>query len=600
MEFSNHNFKIVDFIRISFRVSPFNASIAIVDMILSAIIPSFLVLSTAKFIDLAIGIHSGDYPYHYIYMPILVLFFLVAYQNISKVLLHFSEIKLEFAMDEYIQDKMIHKRALLDYCHIENNDDWELIVRACNSPAAQLLEGYNNLIHMVRLIITLTSYAMILLSQVWWSALIIIAFTIPLFLLSLKSGKHNYEGYQRASKYQRRAGYLNSVLEEREFVEERTLFSYANEIGKRWKEQYEISRKITLSVQAKELLKTKGAGLLTVIVSFIFALILLFPLREATISIGFFIAMVTALFNVVNIVSWELTSVANSLENKCEYLKDLSKFFALSESENSDALPDLSIRNKIDSTIEFQNVSFAYPGTDRLVLKNISFKLNKGMKYAFVGKNGAGKTTIIKLLTGLYTNYEGKILIGNRDIRTLNKSELKAIFAVIYQDFSKYQISILDNICLGCISDNKNKQMESIINSLGIDKLIERLPNGINTNIGKIYENSVDISGGEWQRIAMARTLISGAPVYILDEPTAALDPIAESELYDNFRSVLGTDHLTILITHRLGAVRFTDEILVIEDGTVVERGNHNDLVSQSGVYSKMFDEQKRWYEYEK
>jgi ATP-binding cassette subfamily B protein len=600
MEFSNHKFKLFDFIKISFIVSPLNASIKIVEMILSAVSPSFLVLNTAKFIDVAIGIHSGNYPYHHIYMPILALFALIAYQNISKVLLHFSDIKLSFAMNEYIQSKIIYKRALLDYCHIENNDDWELIVRACNNPSTQLLEGYNNLIQMIRLIITLASYTIILLSQVWWSALIIVTFTIPLFFLSLKSGKNNYKGYQRASKYQRRAGYLNSVLEDRQFTEERALFSFTNEIEKRWLDQYETSRKITLSVQAKELLKTKGAGLLTVIISFVFAGILLFPLRQAAISIGFFIAIVTALFNVVNIVSWELTSIANSLANKHEYLKDLSKFFALSVNENSDALPDVSIRNKIDSTIEFQNVSFAYPGTERLVLKNISFKLNNNMKYAFVGANGAGKTTIIKLLTGLYTNYEGKILIGGRDIRSLNESKLKAIFAVIYQDFSKYQISVLDNICLGRINDNAQKQVEPIVKSIGIDKAIERLPNGMNTKLGKIYENSVDISGGEWQRIAMARTLLSGAPVYILDEPTAALDPIAESELYDNFRSVMEDNHLTILITHRLGAVRFTDEILVIEDGTVVEHGNHNDLVSQLGVYSKMFEEQKGWYKYEK
>jgi ATP-binding cassette subfamily B protein len=599
VNFSKHRFKVFDFIKLPFIVSPINAMFKIADMIVSAIVPSILTLITARFIDVAIGVQARTYPFSNIYMPIALLFVFVVYQNISKVLFRFFDIKLSFKMNEYIQNQIIYKRATLDYIHIENSDDWELINRACNNPSSQLLDGYNNLLQMIRLIVSLVSYAGILFSQVWWSAIVVIAFTVPLFFLSLKSGKNNYVGYQKAAKYQRRADYLNGVLEDRQYTEERSLFSYSDKIEERWAEQYETSRKITLGVQAKELLKTKGAGLLTVIVSFVFAGMLLIPLKQSIISIGFFIAIVTALFNVVNIVSWELTSISNLLASKLEYLKDLSDFFALSSKENSECLPDVSIREQIDSTVEFKNVSFAYPGTTRLILKDISFKLNMNRKYAFVGLNGAGKTTIIKLLTGLYKDYNGTILVGGRDIKTLKEAEMKALFSVIYQDFAKYQISVLDNICLGSIGNCSDESVESVVKTIGISDLIAQLPDGLNTNIGKIYENSIDISGGEWQRIAMARTLISGAPIYILDEPTASLDPVAESQLYNNFQEVMDDKHLSILITHRLGAVRFTDEILVIEDGTVIERGTHEELVLQKGVYSKMFEEQKGWYEYE-
>ncbi len=599
MNFINHRFKMFDFIKISFIVSPLNALIKTAEVILSAVFPSILVLVTARFIDTAIGIRSGIYSFQDIFLPISLIFALVVYQNISRVLVHFCDIKLSCRMNEYIQNQIVHKRATLEYIHIENNDDWELINRACNNASGQITDGYNNLLQMIRLIISLISYAVILFSHVWWSAAVIIAFMIPLFFLSLKSGKNNYMGYQKAAKYQGRADYLNWVLEDRQFAEERSLFSYSDEVEKKWEEQYETARKITLKVQAKELFKTKGAGVLTVIASFIFAGMLLVPLNQAAITIGFFISIVTAIFNIVNIVSWELTSTTNLLANKHEYLKDLSAFFVLSARENSECLPDISIREQIDSTIEFRNVSFAYPGTERLILKNISFTLNKNKKYAFVGANGAGKTTIIKLLTGLYRDYDGTILIGGRDIKTLEEGQMKALFSIIYQDFARYQISVLDNICLGNAGNVDAEAVKSVIESMGLTEFMAQLPDGLNTNLGRIYENSLDISGGEWQRIAMARTLISNAPIYILDEPTAALDPIAESQLYNNFREVMDDKHLSILITHRLGAVRFVDEILVIQDGTVIERGTHEELVLKKGVYSKMFEEQKGWYEYE-
>ena len=296
--------------------------------------------------------------------------------------------------------------------------------------------------------------------------------------------------------------------------------------------------------------------------------------------------------------------MARSFAEKQEYLKDLTKFMALSEREGALDEPE-SIENISFESIEFKDVSFRYPNTEKYILKNFNLKLQKNRHYAFVGINGAGKTTITKLLTGMYDNYDGQIIINDKDIREYSLKELKAIFTVVYQDFAKYQVSADDNILLGDIKElNKKLAGEGydtgrrgvILKEIDLEKVMAKLPQGINTYLGKIKKSGVDLSGGEWQRLAVARALYSPAHVRILDEPTAALDPVAESNVYKMFGRI-SKGRTTIFITHRLGAARLADEIIVIDGGSVAERGSHEELLSRGGIYSGMFESQKSWYE---
>ncbi len=193
-------------------------------------------------------------------------------------------------------------------------------------------------------------------------------------------------------------------------------------------------------------------------------------------------------------------------------------------------------------TLEFKQVTFKYPETEKLILRNASFKIEAGTHYAFVGINGAGKTTIAKLIAGLYTNYTGEILLNNRSLREYTQSELKAFLNIVYQDFARYQISVKDNIGVGNIEKYVNedclKAIEAAAASVGLDEAVSKLPQGLDTPLGKILRDGQDVSGGEWQHIAMARAMFNPAPLRILDEPTAALDPIRESELYHKFEAI--------------------------------------------------------------
>lgn len=275
-------------------------------------------------------------------------------------------------------------------------------------------------------------------------------------------------------------------------------------------------------------------------------------------------------------------------------MRDLTNFVALEESCDAQSLP--SMPPPVFESLEFVNVSFRYPGTEKLILDQISFKIEPGGHYSFVGANGAGKTTITKLMTGLYDNYSGEILLNGRSLREYSQGDLKAFFHVVYQDFARYYISLGQNIELGNPRKLANGvSVESAAAELDLVDVIARLPQGLDTPLGKIKEGGQDLSGGEWQRVAMARAVYNLAPFRILDEPTAALDPLSESRLYEHFEQI-SQDKTTIFISHRLGSTKLADQIFVIDQGRLAEQGSHDELMSLNGIYADMYQSQRGWY----
>lgn len=249
--------------------------------------------------------------------------------------------------------------------------------------------------------------------------------------------------------------------------------------------------------------------------------------------------------------------------------------------------------------LEFKNVTFRYPGSGLNILENFSMTLLKGKHYAIVGENGAGKSTFIKLLTGLYPDYEGEILFNGKEMRTYDPEEWKKLFSGVYQDFAKYHISVEENMQIGDFENMNTPEskikMHQVAKKLDIHDEITSLRHRYATRLGKLDEDGVDLSGGQWQKVAMARALMNDAPLLILDEPTAALDPISESMVYEQFGEI-SKDRTTIFISHRLGSTKLADYIFVIGDGHVKERGTHADLLEQGGVYAEMFTTQQSWY----
>jgi len=588
MTIAPRKYSALDYIRIPFRTHPVLSGMKALIIIVSALVPSVKIIGTASFVDTALDIFKNG-GYSRIYAPLLLLALISAYTYCIGIFLNLINTRLTLRLGEEFRTAVTEKRSRLEYRHIENNDTWELISRVSNNPEGRISGGYEILLELLSIILMVGGILIVLAAQVWWAALAIIAFSVPLFFVAVKSGKTNYEAFKNATKYQRKAGYLEWVLSGRENVEERALFGYTRSLSERWYKEYETARKITTRTQALNFIKMKSSSIITIMVAVLIAGVLLIPLGNRLITVGMFMGLVNACFNLVQMMSWQLSYVMHQLANNNEYLKDLSAFSMLEEAEGANDLPDADIGRHSLESIEFKDVRFKYPGTERYVLDGCSFRLDRDKHYAFVGINGAGKTTITKLLTGLYQDFEGDILINGRSIREYSQSRLKALFSVVYQDFAKYCITLRDNIFLGNINGVDDERIAEVIEEIDLSETLARLDKGLDTPLGKILEGGTDLSGGEWQRVAIARTLAGNAPLHILDEPTAALDPVAESKVYELFGRI-SKGRMTIFITHRLGAAKLADEILVLKDGKIAELGSHDDLMALGGTYAEMFE----------
>ena len=291
----------------------------------------------------------------------------------------------------------------------------------------------------------------------------------------------------------------------------------------------------------------------------------------------------------------QIFSTLSSIADQALFLTDLLAFFQMEPTVGSkpNALP---APRPISSGFEFVDVSFQYPGTERLVLDRLNFSLEPGERIALIGQNGQGKTTIVKLITRLYDPSGGRILLDGTDLRDYDITDLCKEIGVIFQDFMRYEMTARENIAVGRIEflPDLHRIRAAAEKSLA-DGVIYRLPKSYEQMLGRRFEGGVDLSGGEWQKLALARAYLREAQVLILDEPTAALDARAEFEVFERFNE-LTKGKMALFISHRFSTVRMAERIIVLENGAIAEEGNHDSLVALGGRYAEMFDLQASSY----
>jgi ATP-binding cassette subfamily B protein len=351
-------YNLFDFIYITFQVTPIFSFIYIIDKLIKAVIPALQVLVTASFIDKAVKIFEGKLDIRDLYISLLFLILIITFQYIDSVFMNIIKSKLSIKLNEIFKTIIIEKQARIEYKHIENTNSWDLVSRVCDRPVERILSGFQNILEGFELYIRVLAILLVLLVNVWWTAIIIIAFSVPLFYIAVKSGQTNYEAFKEAKKYERRSNYLHSIITDRDSVDERSLFSYTKAVNDLWYQENEKSRITKLKAELKNFIKMKSASLVTLLISLLISAVLILPLSKGLITTGLFIALIKEVFNLVQTMSWELSDVTEELANNIEYMKDLAAFSGLSETQMILDIPDKTVLREEFSSLEFKDVSF--------------------------------------------------------------------------------------------------------------------------------------------------------------------------------------------------------------------------------------------------
>ncbi len=589
------NWNAWDIVKTAFIASPFWYSVNILLQVVEALIPTLFMFATADFVDTAIAVLNGEMEYNSIFIPLYNMMLTSGVNLTIYSVEWFIDIKMQNTMKLYVDEMFIEKKASIKYQYIESAKTNDLMKRVCETPGETMQNRANRLSRILYDVVQIAALIVVLFEEIWWCGIVAIVLAIPSVWIAIKNGLMQYKTFKDTKKIERYAAQYDSILKSKDFLEERTTFGYTEYVIDRWLSKRQEADKANLVTIRKNGGRENAVSALSWVIVGGIMLSLVSPVADGITTPGKFVALINYVTQMMWIVRSGIGRKVNWFTQMFENMKDLSAFTQLEDQPGALDEPEDMSSVGIQS-IEFRNVSFAYPETERYILKDCSFTLNGNEHYAFVGVNGAGKTTITKLLMCLYDNYEGEIFINGKNLRDYRYSQIKGFFAVVHQDFAKYEIELKENVKLGDVTKDDDERMNTAIKEIQLDSAVEKLHSGVDTPLGKTFENGVELSGGEWQRVAIARNLYSDAPMKILDEPTAALDPVAESGIYQLFKEIT-KDKSAIFITHRLGAAKIADKILVIDGGKVAEFGSHNELMAQNGIYSEMFNTQKGWYE---
>ena len=586
----------IDMVLLAFKTSVFYSLFHAVVHFIGAALPVIQIIILANFINTAISVYQQITPLYAIVGLGVLLLALRLYTALSNIFMGLIGIKRDIFFRNKIMPTVIEHCSKLHYKYIESHKAQDIMGRIFSADLnVKVWEMYEQVINLTNFAIYTIGVISMLTTTVWWAGLVMTLSTLPLLYIARKAGIRSYTATREMTTLDRRANYLSSLMIQRETVEERTIFGFTEHLNQQYDEYFETPRKHRLKADSKNYIMQSLSGIITVVCAVLIMLILIQSVVSEDIDVGLYIGLCIAIFGLSSrfwSVSWNIAAISRNRE----YLSDLSAFmqFEIYDDKHTEHSA-LSFE-----CIEFRNVRFAYPNDETnqktFVLDGVSFFIEKGKHYAFVGENGAGKTTIAKLLTGLYDNYEGEIFIDGKELRNFSRQELNSIVSVVFQDFARYSMPLIDNIILSNPNDlHMQAKTKEAISQFALSETIAKLPLGANTPLGKVYENGVDISGGEWQRIAMARSFVSPTPLKILDEPTASQDPVSESLIYQHYREI-SKECTTIFISHRLGSTKLADIIFVLCKGKIAEQGNHANLMENGGLYTKMYESQAEWY----
>jgi ATP-binding cassette subfamily B protein len=560
----------------------------------AAVLPVAMLMVTRRIIDAiyAVASHQSKLPAGF-WGLVALEFGMACLVIILARLLDFCNTSLNERYTRHVNTRIMRHAATLDLCSYEDPEFYDRLERARVQGADRvgMIQESGQMVQQVVSTVTLAAGICVISP---WILLALIVCVVPEFLAETKFAYLGYSLSVQQTPSRRELDYLRVLGTSKESAKELKLFGLGQFYAGRYEsisndihhQNVELARRKLVLGSLLALLGTVGYyG------TYAYGIYL-------TITGALTLGTLTFLAGAIAGASTNIQAVFSTFSHIADhalFLSDLIEFFSVTPKIYSKpgSLPG---PRPIREGFEFRNVSFSYPRKSKPVLENVNFRLEPGERVALVGANGHGKTTIVKLMTRLYDVTSGQILLDGIDLREYNIEDLWKNIGVIFQDFVRYDMTVADNIATGLIDerDNEFRIRSAAFKSLA-ESVVHKLPDGYDQMLGCRFAGGVDLSGGEWQKIALARAYLRDAQLLILDEPTAALDARSEHEVFQRFAD-LTKGKMSVLISHRFSTVRMSDRILVLENGTIAEQGAHNQLLRSGGSYAEMFELQAAHY----
>jgi ATP-binding cassette, subfamily B, bacterial len=528
-------------------------------------------------------------------LPLLAIeFALLVAQSVIGQVRSLAEHVLHSRLNLSINTRIIRKALELDLAHFENSDFYDKLQNARREADWRGLQIVNGGFYLVQNVITLLSFGALLLRFSPLLAAILFLATLPSFIAQSQYAELNFRVLTWRAPEFRQLSYLEYLLTDYDAVKEVKLFGLGEPLLSRYARLFWKFLKEDQDIAQRRSLASLGWGMLATLSYYAAYAWIVWRAIAGTISLGD-MTMYLSIFRGSQSTFESIFFGLSDLYENGLFMSNLFSFLALTPLMPVARQP---VRAKsIDQKgIEFRDVWFRYPAQDTWALREIDLTIRPREKIALVGPNGAGKTTLIKLLTRLYDPERGSILLDGVDLREFDPAELRRRIGVIFQDFVHYHLPAFENVGFGQIEalDDRPRIVGAALKS-GADELIRGLPEGYDTTLGRWFHNGRDLSGGEWQKIALARAFMRECDLLVLDEPTAALDAENELRVFTQFRELVA-DRMAVIISHRFSTVRMADRIYVVEDGRLSERGTHAELLKLGGTYARLFTLQAESY----
>jgi len=501
---------------------------------------------------------------------------------------------LQMQLSNHVNGLVMRQAIRLDLRFFEDPIFYDTLQNARRQADTSALNIVNSTMQMAQQLITMASLIALLLRFSPWLAVIVFLAAIPSFLSQSQHAERAFRAVTRRAPEARLLNYLEMLLTGNESVKEVKLLGLGEPLLGRYEELFTRFFQEDRAIAQRRTVAGLGWGLLSSLVYYGSYAWIVLRTVAGRITLGD-MTMFLAIFRQSQNSIRSLLDSLNRLYESNLFLDNLLTYLQLDPLLVA-PVDGLIAPAPIEKGVEFRHVSFRYPGSEVDVLRNINLHIQPGERIALVGLNGAGKTTLIKLLTRLYDPTQGQVLLDGVDLREYDLTSLQQRFGVIFQDYVRYQFTVRENIGFGQVDALDDfARIQRAADRGGANALIQHLPNGYDTMLGRRWEKGQELSGGEWQKIALARAFMRKAEVLVLDEPTSALDAEAEYEVFRRFGELM-EGRIALLISHRFSTVRMADRIVVLSAGKIVELGSHAELIRLDGAYARLFNLQAEGY----